>query len=139
MDTAIPGRIQPPKFKQQRMTASALQRKRIERKPSNHADLCDRCCRRHCCHCHQIRPPPLSPGMHPITRLVVASEKRLSWSSLSSLFSSSPMWPRHCCRHRLNHSPLPSLPRLHPFTRWLLHQKLRSSSLSLPSSSFWQS
>ena len=58
MDTAIPGRIQPPKFKQQRMTASALQRKRIERKPSNHAGLCDRCCRSHCCHRHQIRPPP---------------------------------------------------------------------------------
>jgi hypothetical protein len=60
VDTAIAGRIQPPKLKQQRMTASALQRKRIERKPSNHAGLCDRCCRRHCRHRHQNRPPPLS-------------------------------------------------------------------------------
>jgi len=57
VDTAIAGRIQPPKLKQQRMTASALQRKRIERKPSNHAGLCDRCCRRHCRHRHQNRPP----------------------------------------------------------------------------------
>ncbi len=123
-DTAIVGHIQPPKHKQQRMTKSILQQKIIERKPSNHAGLCDCCCCRHCRHRHQNQPPPLSLGMHPITRLVVASKKRLSWSSLPSFLSSLPLWSRRCCCHCLNHSPSPSLPGIHPFTRLVVASKI---------------